>query len=161
MELLTRYFDFSDLRPDQSWSLLNWCRDNGGDEFTLLGLVCPEETERMKQFFAALQESALPPAPRRQLYARQGEEFIREVDLWRLTDSSIRLLQEALPKGFLTREVDLDLWLEDLTVYRSGEFMMGVVTHETGGVLRVSEQELCQLRATGFRDCDEHPWIGF
>jgi len=161
MPLVTRFFSFDDLTPAQGWDLLAWCRTHGADEFTLSALVSPTESERMKAFFARLDEHQRPPASRRLLSAPVGGSLTRDVPLWPLTDKTEQLLREGWPAGFVSRHNDVDLWLEDLAVYREGEFMMGVLTHENGGVLRVTELELTDLRRAGFPDRDEVPWVGF
>jgi hypothetical protein len=160
-DVQTRYFSFDDLDPEQSWNLLKWCMEHGADEFTISALVTGAESARMQALFQALAPFTLPAAPRRQLSAPSGGQFTRDVDRWRLEDASLSILQAALPMGFASREYDVDLWLEDLAVYRRGDFMMGVLSHEGGGVLRVTQPELQELRRNGFPDRDEVPWVGF
>ena len=161
MPFETRYFSFDDITPAQAWGLLDWCARHGASEFTVSALVTGKESERMRLFFASLDPYHLPPAPRRQLAAPAGGQFVRDVDRWRLTDTALRILRDALPMSFASSEFDEDLWLEDLAVHRDGEFMMGVLSHERGGVLRVTELELSELRATGFPDRDRVAWVGF
>src|SRR5438874_2236031 len=115
----------------------------------------------MKAFFANLDAHSKPPAPRRLLSAAVGGAFTREVPLWNLTPETERLLMEGWSTGFVSREYDEDLWLEDLAVYRDGDLMMGVLSHENGGVLRMTGLELAELRRSGFPDRDAVPWVGF
>jgi hypothetical protein len=161
MPLVTRYFSFDEVTAEQGWTLLDWCRSHGADEFTITGLVAGTESERMRAFFQGLAPAALPPTRRRMLSAPSADKLTREVALWKLNDRTIGLLRAALPMGFTSREDDIDLWLEDLTVYRDGDFNMGVLSHEGGGVLRVTEVELGELRAASFPDRDRVPWVGF
>ena len=161
MPLVTRFFSFDDLSPDQAWGLLEWCRLHEADAFTISALVTGSESSAMHSLFQELKPDELPPAPRRLLTAPSREQFVREVPLWRLSDRTVGLLRQAMPNGFATREYVVDLWLEDITVYRATEFMMGVLSHENGGVLRVTELELQELHATGFPDRDEVAWVGF
>jgi hypothetical protein len=159
--LITRFFSFDDLTPDQGWDLLRWCRNRGADEFTLNGLYVgslSEKSERFKEFFEKLEPHRLPDAARRRL---SGQPLIRDVERWELTDATVTLLREAFPDGYLSYVVDHDLWLEDLTVYRHGDFLMGVFTLETGGVIRVTEGELEELRKAGFRDRESLEYVGF
>jgi hypothetical protein len=44
-----------------------------------------------------------------------------------------------------------DAWFEDLEVYRDGELMFGIITHEHEGVVGVRDEELARLDARGFR----------
>jgi len=157
----TRFFSFDDLKPEADWLLLEWCTRHGADEFTVSALTAGQESERMKRFFEQLEPFALPAAPRRLLSAPAAHELTRCVERWRLDENALDLLRAALPMGFASREYDEALWLEDLAVYRDGEFMMGVLSHENGGVLRITALELAELRATGFPDRDEVPWVGF
>ena len=161
MPLLTRFFSFDDVDAEQAWELLTWCRRRGASEFTLTALVAPTESERMKVFFAKLDVHSSARGIRRSLSAPAGQSLTREVDLWQLTDQTVVLLREAFSDGFASRKYDLDLWLEDFAVYRDGDFMMGVLSHENGGVLRVSELELGELRQLGFPDRDSVPWVGY
>src|ERR1043165_1887376 len=115
----------------------------------------------MRDFFAQLDTFSRGRQVRRLLSAPSGSALIREVPLWSLTLETTELLKSALPMGFVSTEYDEDLWLEDLAVYRGGEFMMGVLSHEDGGVLRITEAELQELRAVGFPDRDQVPWVGY
>jgi hypothetical protein len=161
MPILTRFFSFDNISPEQGWGLLAWCRVRGADEFTLSALVTTNESARMKGFFASLDPYSVPRAPRRLLSAPVGEQFTREVELWKLNPQTEQILRLEWSTGFVSREYDEDLWLEDFIVYRAGEFMMGVLTHENGGVLRVTEPELAELRQSGFPDRESVPWVGF
>jgi hypothetical protein len=120
------------------------------------------ESERMRAFFTELARYSRPHASRRRLSAPIGGTFTPVVPQWELNEQTVTALRHAMPAGYTTRSVpDLELWLEDLTVYRDGEFMMGVLSHESAGVLRITEGELQSLRNLGFPDRDEVPWIGF
>jgi hypothetical protein len=161
MILLTRFFSFDDIDAEQAWALLAWCRRHGASEFTLTALVAPTESQRMKVFFAKLGVHSNARGIRRTLSAPAGLPLTREVELWQLTDQTVALLRGALSNSFASRKYDVDLWLEDFAVYRDGDFMMGVLSHENGGVLRVSELELGDLRRLGFPDRDSVPYVRY
>jgi|SRR5436190_9710928 len=161
MPLITRFFSFDDITPEQGWDLLAWCRVHRADEFTVSALVTANESVRMKTFFAKLDPYTAPRAPRRLLSAPVGGQFTREIELWKLNAETERILRQEWSPGFASPEYDEDLWLEDLIVYRAGEFMMGVLSHENGGVLRVTEPEIDDLRRSGFPDRESVPWVGF
>ena len=161
MPLLTRFFSFDDVEAEQAWELLAWCRRQGASEFTVTALVSPTESERMKRFFAKLDVHSSARGIRRTLSAPAGQPLTREVDLWQLTDQTVALVRGAFSNSFASREYDVDLWLEDFAVYRDGDFMMGVLSHENGGVLRVSELELGELRRLGFPDRESVPYVGY
>ena len=86
---------------------------------------------------------------------------MREVERWRLSDATKKLLREALPDGYVSRNLDQELWLENLTLYREGDFMVGVFSSEGGGAIRVTESELEELRAAGFPDRESLKWVKF
>ena len=161
MQPIIRYFSFDDVTASQGWDLLSWCRSHGADDFSLTALVSPVESGRMKAFFARLDVYSKSNAVRHQLAAAPGEAAQRDTRLWRLTEQTEAILRESWGVGFVSNEYDVDLWLEDLAVYRAGDLMMGVVSHENGGVLRLTELELSELRHSSFPDRDSIPWIGF
>jgi hypothetical protein len=161
MELVTRYFSFDEVTADQGWQLLSWCRRHGANEFTLEALVTGKQSARMQRFFERLNPHAQSSAPRRLLSAPVGSSFIRDVPLWKLTPLTEELLREAWIPSFISHAYDADLWLEDLAVYRDAELMMAVLSHEDGGILRVTQSELDELRQLGFPDRDQVPWIGY
>ena len=160
-ELVVRYLAKSDITPEQSWKLLTWCLERGADEFTVDGLVAGTEGPRSAAFFASLDPYGRPKAPRRRLSAATANEFVRPTPLWVLCPDTVELLRNAMPDGIFDYQAGGDPWLEDLAVYRGGEFMMGVITHEDGGVLRVTPAELSELDRLGFPHRDDVPWVGY
>jgi hypothetical protein len=53
-----------------------------------------------------------------------------------------------------------DAWFEDPVIYRDGQLMLGVLSHEAFAVLRLEDHELPQLATTGFPSHDMLPRIG-
>ena len=114
-QLVTRYFKFADIAPQQAWDLLEWCARHGADEFTITAIVVDgDETKRTDDFFEALDQYQLSEAQRRTL----TNPAPRVVPLWRLSAGTIRLLQSTLPNGY-DPGPNRELWLEDLNVYRA------------------------------------------
>lgn len=159
--LIVRYFAKSDVPPEESWRLLDWCAKNGADEFTISGMVAGSEGRKSAAFFASLAPFERTEAPRRRLSAPTADEFVRPTPLWTLSAEPIALLRRAMVDGVFDYNAGGDPWLEDLAVYRQGEFMMGVITHEDGGVLRITPAEVAALDRMGFPHKDEVPWIGY
>jgi len=71
-----------------------------------------------------------------------GEETRRPTDTWRLSTESADVLRQHVADGlFVAPSHSMAGWLEDFTIYRRGEVMLGVVSHEGLVVLRLTEQE--------------------
>ena len=76
-------------------------------------------------------------------------------------DASLVALQDFLTGGIFTCEVGAVGWLEDLTLYRRGELMLGIVSHESEGILRVSHEERQLLEQGGFLFHAYGPCVGY
>lgn len=164
MPLIDRYFNFREVTAGQSWEVLSWCRLHGAQEFTLsanilrpvgggadvLSFFSPDgdrfATPVMRSFFSELNRYSLPAAMR---FTARGS-IVKEVPLWRLNEQTEVLLKQGFESGIADSGFSEALWLEDLTVYRDGEFMMSVITHEGLGFLRATESELSTLGGRGF-----------
>ena len=107
----------------------------------------------------------LPKAKRRSLTAYGSgfgpNAFTRSTELWRLTSASFAVLQEFLPDGFFTNKSTKEGWFEDPVFYRNGEFMLGVVSHENEGIVRVTEAERRLLIAEGFKFRSFGSYVGY
>jgi hypothetical protein len=144
------YFSPALLSAPESWRLLRWCAEHGGTELAIrVRCVASEPAPVADDFEDTFAASSLGTAPRRVLGA-DPEEKVQPVRLWRLTGDSIESLRRFLPGGLFSHVVDPAGWLEDPTVYRDGELLLGVVTHEQEGVLRVTAPELRELETLGF-----------
>ena len=160
-ELVVRYFAKSDVSAEESWRLLEWCAKNGADEFTINGMVSGSEGPKSAAFFASLAPYGRPESRRRRLSGPTADELVRSTELWTLSSETIALLRGAMVDGIFDYNAGGDPWLEDLAAYRRGEFMIGVITHEDGGVLRITPAEVAALNRMGFPHKDEVPWIGY
>jgi hypothetical protein len=89
-----------------------------------------------------------------------ADELTRPTDLWELDHGSLRVLQQLLPAGLMQYEPRDDAWFENPVLYRDGDLMLGVLSHEAFAVLRVSESEAGELAAAGFISHDSLPRIG-
>jgi hypothetical protein len=152
-QVLTLHLFEDDVTPEQSWELVEWCNRSGADEFNL-GIVgtFPEIDELGNAFDKAVRPFLLSPAPRRMLPKYAGDDAIRDIPLWSLNAGSILVLRSVLPKGiFHCYEMGGSAWYEDLNVYREGELMLGVVSHEGEAILRISPAEQKELDALGIK----------
>ncbi len=71
-----------------------------------------------------------------------GEEVRRPTKVWKLSPESAAVLRQHIPDGlFAAPSYSLTSWFEDFTIFRCGEVMLGVVSHEALVVLCLTEQE--------------------
>jgi hypothetical protein len=91
---------------------------------------------------------------------KTADDLHRETELWKLNQSTIDVLKHALPAGIFQYDPRDGGWFEDPILYRNGELMLGVLSHEAFAVLRVSDRESAQLAAAGFPSHDSLPRIG-
>lgn len=150
-DLTTLHLFANDYTPLKSWELVLWCKAHGVDEETVHVMTTGgASVDFSGHFDEAMTPFRLPNAPRRHLTAYSDGQFIRTAELWKLTSASLAALQTFLPEGIFTYQSDEDAWLEDLTLYRQGELMLGVVSHEGEGILRVTPEERQSLERDGF-----------
>ena len=148
--LEVRYLFARSVTADASRRLLTWLLEHGADELTVVVMALQGEPAQTADAFEdALAPFELPPARRRVLTDAEGSEPTREVRRWALTAESLAALLPFFASGVFSYRVGPTGWLEDLTVYRRGELVLGVVSHEDEGVLRVSPAEHAELRALG------------
>jgi hypothetical protein len=159
----SRVIDRVDFRPEQTWQLLAWCIGRGADEFTVsrLGLE-GHETPFCDAFEAVLSTWRRPAAMREGMSAPVGQPIVRSTDLWNLRLETVLVLREYFDSGLFTYSVGD--WktgcLEDPVFYRRGELLLGILSHESYGVLAVTEQERLELAAIGIRTRDQPEWMG-
>jgi hypothetical protein len=145
----TYYFTPALLGPEESWRLLRWCAEHGGAELTVRVLCASHPAPIADGFEDAFAGSLVAEARRRVISSASGGRM-QTVRLWHLTDHTMAALRTFLPAGLFTNVVDPAGWLEDPIVYRNGESMLGVVTHEQEGLLRATAEELRELETLGF-----------
>jgi hypothetical protein len=142
------------IEAEPSWRLVEWCIDKGANEFTLAQiLVGDNDVPAVPQFQAFDKLTArhrLPAAPREQLSRRPDEEWVRKTDLWMLNKETILVLKQVLPEGVFTCDVGSEGWFEDLAIYRRGNLMLGIVSHEREGILQVTGEEKRELESAGY-----------
>ena len=141
----------SDLNADSTWLLMQWCIERGSDEFSYICLGGAALAAPLcSAAESALEPFSLPPGPRPHLSRPVAEPFIRKTHLWRLNMESLAKLKELLPEGLFTdRQGNRDGWIENVTLYRKSELLLGIITHEDRATLRASDAEIRQLREQG------------
>lgn len=160
LEVLNIFED--DIPPEDGWRLVSWCIANGADEFTIDGITSRGTTSLLFDGFDRVADAhRRPSAQRRRLSAYTPDKLIRHTKLWHFNDTTLGALREVLPNGIFTYDVGSESWFEDLTIYRTGELMLGIVTHENEGVLRITPRERVELDALGIKYRLEGAWVSY
>jgi hypothetical protein len=144
----------------ESWRLARWWVEEGADEFTVRVLCADDQGTRADQFEDTFAGRFIA-TDLRHLVAAPDEEPERHVRVWRLDEEALQALRAFLPDGLFTHRVDPHGWLEDLMLFRDGELVLGVVTHQREGLVRVTADELRELERIGFDFAPEATAIRF
>ncbi len=142
MNAIIQRFIRDDLSPEQGWRVIDWCIERGGDEFSfrLMGLGDPPSSH--EPLTNALKSFHRGTPKRENMATLAGEETRRPTDTWRLSTESVGVLRQHIADGlFAAPSYSVAGWFEDFTIYRRGEVMLGVVSHEGLVVLRLTERE--------------------
>jgi hypothetical protein len=157
-----RFLHADEMSADKSWQLVEWCANRGANEFSVLMLSLqglPEPfLDTVRRELAPFQRTT---APRRRMTVFAGEELIQPTQLWSLTAASVDLLKGYFHSGLFTyptSEWDQGC-LEDPVIYRSGEVILGIVSHEQEGILILSDSEHHDVAALGIRTHEHAQWI--
>ncbi|HEY1952285.1 MAG TPA: hypothetical protein VGG76_05720 [Gemmatimonadaceae bacterium] len=157
-----RYVVPSDYSPAETWRLVEWCRSNGADEFTVDCRSTDARTAKTlwQDFEEAVAQLAAGAAIRERMSGRTADDLNRKTELWKLSETSIDALKAAMPEGIFQYDSADGAWFEDLVLYRDGEMMLGVLSHEAFAILRLTDVEASELGAARFRSHESLPRIG-
>jgi hypothetical protein len=144
----------------ESWRLARWCVEHGADEFTVRVLCAEGQGTRADQFEDTFDDRFITTDLRRVVRALEDEPA-RQLRLWRLDEDALQALHAFLPDGLFTHRVDPHGWLEDPMLFRGGQLMLGVVTHQREGMVLVTTDELRELERIGFDFSPEATAIRF
>jgi len=160
--LARRYLTPSDYATEETWRLVDWCKQHGANEFTIdcLGSDAARTARTWRRFEKLIEAFARGEKVRERMSGRTADELTRPTQLWELNDGSLSALRQALPAGLLQYEPRDDAWFENPVLYRDGDLMLGVLSHEAFAVLRVSDLEAAELASAGFISHDSLPRIG-
>ena len=156
MVLLIRHVFRTDYADGRDWELLEWCLARGATDFTVSGIVSGGRPEPLEPFDALALPYKLASEARRDL-----EADVRVRELWQLNVGTIAALKVAFPLGLFDYDPRPSAWFEDLTVYRRGEVLLGIITHEGEGVIRLAEEEMRELHSDGFVTHETGQWAGY
>ena len=155
----TRYLSRRDVRPQQTWELVEWCVEHGATEFTLSRMsLGSSPATLLTEFEDALAPFRSTPAPRELMTVLLGRPRVQTIDLWTLSSESVAALRRFLPEGLFSGSSNDGMdtgCVEDPTFYRRGEVMLGVISHEGIGVLSLTPSEHRQVAAIGIPTHDE------
>lgn len=159
--LVKRYIAPSDFTAEETWRLLEWCKNLGADEFTIdrLGPDPVAAEKRWRRFEKVVHAFSRGEKIRERMSGRTADDLTRSTVLWELNQRTKKALKEALPGGLLQYEPREDGWFEDPVIYRKGRLMLGILSHEAFAVLCVSDIESAQFAAAGFSSHDSLPRI--
>jgi len=160
--LEVRYVFEYGLRGDRGPRLLRHLLDHGADEFSITVMALQDTPAPFADAFEdALAPYERPAASRRVLTASTPTDFVRPVRLWTLSEASLARLLSFLHGGLFHWPAGPDGWLEDLTLYRRGELLLGLVSHEQEGVLRLTRNEHRDVAALDIPSELTAEWIGY
>lgn len=146
----TRLLSASTLLAGESRRLLAWALERGADEFTLQVMALQGiDAPHADAFEDALAPWARESASRPVLHRAPGPDQVRTVRLWALTPASLALLEEFLTDGLFTYDAQERGWFENPILYRRGALLLGAITPEREGIVRVSDEEQAELAALG------------
>jgi hypothetical protein len=162
LSLVKRYLAPADFSAEESWRLVEWCRDIGADEFTVDCVGCDAGAEAIvwRPFESAVLPFSRGDETRERMSGTTADDLTRRTQLWELNPVTVGALQKALPGGLLSYDPEGRGWFEDPILYREGNLLFGVLSHEAFAVLRLSALESVRLSTAGFPSHDSLPRVG-
>lgn len=143
-----RYLVEHSLRGERGPRLLRYLLERGADEFSIT-VMALQDTQAP---FADRFEDELAPheravATRRVVTSDLSGDATLPVRLWSYNAASLHRLLSFVDSSVLHWPAGPDGWLEDLAIYRHGELLLGLVSHEREGVLRLTPEEHAEVAA--------------
>ncbi|MFL5466667.1 MAG: hypothetical protein ACJ79N_06325 [Gemmatimonadaceae bacterium] len=162
MSLVQKYLAPSDYSVEETWRLVEWCRGLGANEFTIDCLPADGHAgaKAWRSFEGLVQPYSRGDATRERMSGRTAHDLTRNTSLWELNDATLRALRLTLTAGFLGYDPTEEGSFEDPVIYRNGQLLLGVLSHEAFAVLRLSGPESVQLSEDGFPSHDSLPRVG-
>ena len=142
--------------------LLRFLLEQSSDEFSIAVMALQDTPAPFADAFDdELEPYERPAARRRVIVDADHPDLTRSVRLWTFNEESLEKLLSFLDSGLFLSPAGPDGWLENLTLYRRGELVLGLVSHEKEGVLRLTRQELAEVAALGIPFEPTAEWIGY
>lgn len=160
--LEVRYVLEHSLRGNRGPALLRYLLERGADEFSITVMAFHDTPAPFADAFEdELDPYTRPIARRRVLAGPDRHDLVRDVRLWAFDSASLERLLSFLDNGIFHWPAGPDGWLEDLTIYRQGELVLGLASHEHEGVLRLTEPELSEVAALDIPLARHAEFIGY
>lgn len=157
-----RYVVEHGLRGDRGPRLLRYLLAQGADEFAIVVMALQDTPAPFADAFEdELGPYERPAARRHVVTGAATHDLTRSVRLWTFNEASLTRLLTFLDEGLFRCPAGPDGWLEDLTLYRREELVLGLVSHEQEGVLRLARDELTDVAAMDIPFAPTAEWIGY
>ena len=158
-----RHVFHQDLGKPGGERLLSWCRARGADSFTFTVIGSPPDlANQATEIEAPLQSYVLSSTRLRAIPdGEPGSYWAKVPVLWELNDETEKTLLECFPNGLLSYVPSLGSWCEDPCVFRGEELMLGVISHEHEGVLRIEASEQLALDQAELPYRLKGEWVGY
>jgi hypothetical protein len=143
-----RYVSERGLREERAPRLLRYLAEHGADEFSITVMALQDtQAPFVDRFEDELAPYERPAASRRVLSTGDAIDGTRTVRLWTFNEASLACLVSFIDTGLFHWPAGPDGWFENLTIYRRGELVLGLDSHERKGVLRLTHQEHVEVAA--------------
>jgi hypothetical protein len=160
--LEVRYVFEHGLRGERGPRLLRYLLQRGADEFSITVAALQDTPAPFADAFEdELARYERAAARRRVISGADPQDLARSVRLWSFNEESLERLLSFVDRSLFHWPAGPDGWLEDLTVYRHGELVLGLVSHEREGVLRLTPRELAEVAALDIPFETTAEWIDF
>jgi hypothetical protein len=148
--LQVRYVNEHGLRGERGPRLLRYLLEHGADELSITVMAMRDTPAPFADAFEdELGPYERPAAPRRVLADADSADRTRDVRLWAFDPGSLDRLLSFVDEGLFHWPAGPDGWFEDLTIYRRGELVLGLASHEREGVLRLTPREHAEVAELG------------
>ena len=145
-----RYVTEDALRGDRGPRLLRYLLDNGANEFSITVMALQDTPAPFADAFE--DELGLfehEPALRRVVIPAGSTEVTRLIRLWEFNQTTCERVLSFVDDGLFHWPAGPDGWLEDLMIFRDGELVLGLLSSEREGVLRLTQEEHVAVAALG------------
>lgn len=160
--LEVRYVFEHSVRGERGPRLLRYLLAHGADELSITIMALQDTPAPFADAFEdELGPYERPAARRRVVSDADKHDMTRSVRLWTFNEESLKRLLTFYDRGLFHSPPGPDGWLEDLTIYRRGELILGLVSDEQEGVLRLTRDELADVAALDIPFASTAEWIGF